>query len=187
MKKDRVQEIKDNLLRIGVQDTRRVLEVNAALSRMAELGLVHEQLVALLVTEPEKPKPQSAWSPVDVDNLDAAFPAPGFHGFKDKRQAAVAYYASLPKMERPFEDANRRVETLLKIQEPEKRGVEVGLTLVIPARMEAAEQKALPAIRMRRGADGKIRPIVENEIIDVSAEEVESTVVYLEKKREGSR
>ena len=35
MKRDRVQEIKDNLLRIGVQDTRRVMDVNAALTKMA--------------------------------------------------------------------------------------------------------------------------------------------------------
>lgn len=153
MRADRVQKIKDNLARIGVQDTKKVLAVNRATARMEALGLTSMQVIEMCVKEPEHS--------VDVP----------FHGFDNRAQAMLAGLSAIRRVDRPgyLQDAHDRVNTMLKNQQPERAATTLGLALVSIPMMTALPEQAVK--RMRRLPSGKLKEI--NAIVDVE-EVVES-------------
>lgn len=189
MSADRVQRIKDRLTRIADEDTRRVVEINAALSRMAELGLTNEQVHGLLSKEPE-PVVVPPWLPPGAD-----LPVQTFHGFRNRRQAAIAYFASLPKPERPFEDVSKRVEALIKNQAPERQADALGLVMIsipapqpppvqaVPGAPPRAELPPAPAaVRFKRMSNGKLRQLPPPGTADpIDVDEVTESTVTVKK------
>ncbi len=171
-KVDRVQKIKDNLAKIGLQDTKRVIEINEAMTRMSVLGLTCDQVLALVKEDPDTGK-------------EVVYGAGGFHGFKDRRQAMMAAYSGMAKSERPasLEDAHKRVEALIKNQAPERGAGGFGLIVSIPG-LTTAAPAAVAAKKFVRLPSGKIKALPpgggEPEVVD--ADVVESTVTYLERK-----
>jgi len=175
MAKDRVQEIKDNLARIGVQDTRRLIESNATMTRMLELGLTSVQVLDLIAKDVKE----------DGELVYSADGA-GYHGFKDRRQAMLAAYSGMSKSERPasLEDVHKRVDSLIKNQAPERGAGGFGLIVSIPG-FTATAPPTIAAKKFIRLPSGKIKALPsgggEPEIVD--ADVVESTVTYLERKK----
>lgn len=174
-KVDRVQRIKDNLAKIGLQDTRRVIEINEAMTRMSVLGLTCDQVLALVRKAKE----------AEAAGGEVVYDATGFHGFKNLRQALMAAYSGMAKSDRPasLEDCHKRVEALIKNQAPERGAGGFGLIVSIPGIATAAVQP-VAAKKFKRLPSGKLKELPpgggEPEILDVDI--VESTVTYLERK-----
>jgi hypothetical protein len=157
----KVAEVKDLLAEIHLQDVRSVVETNKAMVRLSELGYSWQRVQAWLDEEPAD-KTQ--------DGL--------FHGFASRKQAAMAVWGAMRKSDRPgaLGDTHERVNTLIKVQVPERASATVGIAVVsIPAQQAIAppEEKVQ---RFRRLGDGRLKAITEraDDFVDVEATVTES-------------
>ena len=160
----KVAAIKDMLATIAEQDVKLVIATNKAMERMATLGLHQNAVQAFLDAEP--------YSKED-DGL--------FHGFASRQQAQLAVWGATRKSDRPgaLGDVHDRVNTLIKVQVPERAAQTIGIAVVsIPA------QSPLPPApesvkTFRRLADGRLRELKgvasHDDAIDAESEVVEST------------
>ncbi len=159
----RIQALVDRLTRIADQDTRIVVSMNAAIRRMAELGVTSEQ-VRVWLAEP---------SEGEVVMGDKSF-----HGFESRQQAGYAALGGLAKKEWPaaLQAVHERVTALIRNQEPERAGSDEGQIVMMPiVILEQPEPK-----RFRRMRSGKIKEIgarPEPDTIDVEAEDVSEKVM----------
>lgn len=162
----KVAELKDLLAEIHLQDVRLVAETNDAMERMAEIGVDQQQVRDWLTA-----------TPIDAD------PGGKFHGFKNRKQAALAAFGAMSKKDRPgaLGDVADRVNTLIKVQVPERATSTVGIAIVeIPA-MNQLPPPEETVRRYRRMGDGKLKeigPIADESFIDVPVDQFESTVTY---------
>lgn len=152
---DRVQALQDRIRRILDQDTRLIVAINAAIRRLAELGMSAEDVRALLKANP------SEGQIVAGDR--------SFHGFASREQAGYAALAGLPKKEWPagLQAVHERVTALIRSQEPERAGDGEAQIVMMPVLVvEQAEPK-----RFKRLRSGKIKEIgaAEDDPIDVEA------------------
>ncbi len=157
----KVAEIKDMLASVAEHDLKHILATQKAMDRMNVLGVSQMQVRDWLTLEP-------------YDGSDGLF-----HGFASRQQASLAAFGSTRKSDQPaaYGAAQDRVNTLIKVQVPEKAAQTIGLAIVsIPA------QSALPPAeetvkRFRRLPDGRMREIRgrdDDDSIEVDAEPVES-------------
>lgn len=152
MKPDRVQGLQDRIRRILDQDTRLIVAINAAVRRLAELGMTAEDVRVLLKNNPREGE-------VLVGDKS-------FHGFASREQAGYAALAGLPKKEWPagLQAVHERVTALIRSQEPERDGASEAAIVMMPVLViEQPEVKKFKRLR-----SGKIKEIgaVEDDAID---------------------
>lgn len=155
---DRVKALQDRLHRILDQDTRMIVAINAAIRRMAELGMAAEDVRALLDNNPSEGKILAGDK--------------SFHGFESREQAGYAALAALAKKEWPagLQAVHERVTALIRSQEPEHAGESDAQIVMMPVLVvEQSEPK-----RFKRLRSGKIKEIgaVEDDAIDVESKVV---------------
>jgi len=164
----KVATIKDLLADIAIQDATLVHDTNVAMERMARLGLSPEQVRKFLDDAP----------PTGVSEIDESL----FHGFASRRQASLAAFGGMSKSNQPgaLAASHGRIDTLIKVQVPERAAQTIGLAIVsipAPAALPVAGETEENVKRFRRLPDGRMREIkgVEDPI-DVDVEPVaEST------------
>jgi len=156
LKPDRVQSLQERIRRILDQDTRLIVAINAAIRRMAELGMTAEGVRQLLIENPRE-------GDVLVGDKE-------FHGFASREQAGYAALAGLPKKEWPagLQAVHERVTALIRSQEPERDGGDAAQIVMMPVLVvEQPEVKKFKRLR-----SGKIKEIGAKEDDDVIEAEV---------------
>jgi len=153
---DRVASLQDRIRRILDQDTRLVVAINAAIRRMAELGLSAEDVRALLKNNPSEGK-------VIAGDKE-------WHGFASREQAGYAALAGLAKKEWPagLQAVHERVTALIRSQEPERAGDGESAIVVMPVVvLEQPEVKRFK--RLRSGKIKEIGAVEEDDVIEATA------------------
>lgn len=156
MSTDRVASLQDRIRRILDQDTRLVVAINAAIRRMAELGLSAEDVRALLKNNPSEGK-------VIAGDKE-------WHGFASREQAGYAALAGLAKKEWPagLQAVHERVTALIRSQEPERAGDGESAIVVMPVVvLEQPEVKRFK--RLRSGKIKEIGAVEEDDVIEATA------------------
>lgn len=166
----KVAELKELLAEIHLQDVKVVADTSRAMERMAKLGVSPEQVRLWLTEEPLAPGAST-----EDEGL--------FHGFASRYQASLAAFGGMSKKDRPgaLGDVADRVNTLIKVQVPERAGTTVGVAIVAIPEMQQLPPPEEAVKRFRRLSGGRLKEITgrpEDDIIDVEAEEQESTVTY---------
>lgn len=165
-KAERIARIRDNLAKIGLQDTKLVIETNVAMRRMADLGLHPIQVRGMLDGNPKAKIPLAAAADGDTP----------FFGFDSRAQASLAAWGGTRKSDRPgaLGDVHDRVNTLMKNQEPERATGTLGLAIISIPAMTSLPAPVTEVKRMRRLPSGKLKEL--GAVIDVEEEVGESTI-----------
>lgn len=153
---DRVASLQDRIRRILDQDTRLVVAVNAAIRRMAELGMTAEAVRTLLAENPSEGK-------IVAGDRE-------FHGFASREQAGYAALAGLSKKEWPagLQAVHERVTALIRSQEPERAGDGEAQIVMMPVLViEQPEVKRFK--RLRSGKIKEIGAVEEDDFIEAQA------------------
>lgn len=153
---DRVASLQDRIRRILDQDTRLVVAVNAAIRRMAELGMTAEAVRTLLAENPSEGK-------IVAGDRD-------FFGFASREQAGYAALAGLSKKEWPagLQAVHERVTALIRSQEPERAGDGEAQIVMMPVLViEQPEVKRFK--RLRSGKIKEIGAVEEDDFIEAQA------------------
>jgi hypothetical protein len=165
---DKLQRIKDKLVKVADADLTEVTRARAAVRKMMDLGYTPGYLMGCLDANPPKP--------------GTVFDDEPFMGFANRAEATRAAVYSMSSPQRPgvFSDSARRVEMLIKAQEPERAATTIGLAVVsVPAMMgptATAEVK-----RFQRTPEGKLREITAGGVIEL--EEAAESVFTMKKER----
>jgi len=160
---DRLAKIKDKLVKIADQDLSEVMRGRAAVRKMMELG----HTPAALLGELEKV------APVPGDTSP-------FMGFANRAEATLAATFAMSDTSRPgvFRDTARRVESLIKAQEPERAATTIGLAVVSVLAMMGPVGMA-EVRRFQRTPDGQLRAITDGQVVEMA--EAEESVFTMKK------
>ena len=148
--RDRSALVKDKLAKLADQDLSEVMRARAAVRKMVSLGHTPARLLAALEANP----------PVFESGQEQLVDNQPFMGFENRAQATLAAVSAMASPARPgvYGDTARRVEVLIKNQEPERGATTIGLAVVsVPAMMVGSAQNDVK--RFKRMPSGELRAL----------------------------
>jgi len=157
--RDRSALVKDKLVRLADHDLTDVLRARLAVKKMVRLGYTPAMLLARLEADP----------PGEGTVLDDQ----PFLGFENRAEATLAAVSAMSDNQRPgmHRATEKRIEALIKNQEPERGATTIGLAVVsVPAMM--APESIGEVRRFKRLQSGGLRAIAAaGEVVEMEEEQ----------------